>query len=64
MGGGFGGVTLAKQLEKDYQVILVSDSEYFECIPSFPFIIGDPNHVSKIRANYTSVSIKINIILI
>ena len=57
IGGGFGGSYVSKLLDKEgsYKVTLISTQPYFECIPSFPFIIGRPDYPDKIRAPHKKV---------
>ena len=56
VGGGFGGCHVAKGLQDgNYEITLVSKDDDFECIPSFPFMIGDETYIKRIQAPYRKV---------
>ncbi len=49
IGGGFCGSLCAKKLEKDFDVILIDNKEYFEFTPSVPHILLDYSYRDKIQ---------------
>ncbi len=49
VGGGFSGAYIARHLEKDFNVVLIDNKEYFEFTPSVLRTIIDPKHAEKIQ---------------
>ncbi len=53
IGGGFAGSTVAKSLEKMFNVILIDTKEYFEFTPGVLRTIVEPEHVRKIQVMHS-----------
>ena len=53
LGGGFAGIVAAKRLENDFDVVLVTCQDKFECSSSFPLLFQNPDHISNIRSSYS-----------
>ncbi|KAL0491564.1 apoptosis-inducing factor [Acrasis kona] len=51
IGGGFANIVAARRLEEDYEVTLIDPKQHFECIPSFPLLVSEPERLSKIKYN-------------
>ena len=50
IGGGFAGSSIAKCLEKDFEVVLIDSKGYFEFTPGVLRTIVEPEHMDKIQA--------------
>lgn len=53
IGGGFAGAHIAKELEKDFNVILIDSKDYFEFTPGILRTIVEPEHIKKIQILHT-----------
>ena len=53
IGGGFAGSLIAKKLEKDFEVILIDITDYFEYTPGVLRTIVEQKHIRKIQALHT-----------
>ena len=49
IGGGFAGTTVARALEKDFDVTLIDSKNYFEFTPGILRTIVEPQHIRKIQ---------------
>jgi len=49
IGGGFAGMHIARELEKDFDVTLIDSKDYFEFTPSILRTIVEPEHIKKIQ---------------
>ncbi len=54
IGGGFAGSTVARHLEKEFEVTLIDTKNYFEFTPSILRTIVEPGHIRKIQRLHTS----------
>jgi NADH dehydrogenase FAD-containing subunit len=52
VGGGYGGSYVAKHLKNDYRVTLIDTKKKFESVFSFPQLLHDPSHYSKISCDH------------
>lgn len=53
IGGGFSGAHIARELEKDFDVILIDSKDYFEFTPGILRTIVEPEHIKKIQILHT-----------
>ncbi len=53
-GGGFAGAYIAKELEKEFAVMLIDTKDYFEFTPSVLRVLVEPNCLKKIEAPHTA----------
>ena len=63
IGGGFCGSLCAKKLERDFDVTLIDNKEYFEFTPSVPHVLLDYDYRAKIQICHTSYLNKAKIIV-
>ncbi len=63
IGGGFAGSTIARLLEKDFDVVLIDTKEYFEYTPSILRVIVEPEHLSKIQVRHSTYLKKARILI-
>jgi NADH dehydrogenase FAD-containing subunit len=55
IGGGFAGLSAAKQLHQlDFDVTLISASDYFENVPQYIYLVSDPSAINRITAHLPS----------
>jgi NADH dehydrogenase FAD-containing subunit len=63
VGGGYAGIIAAKKLENDFDVVLVTGQDKFECSSSFPLLFQNPDHVSNIRSSYSECFERVSVII-
>lgn len=63
IGGGFVGSTVAKKLEKKFNVTLIDSKTFFEFTPSILKVIVNPNYKTKIQINHKDYLKKSKIII-
>ena len=54
VGGGFAGAYCARTLEKEFEVTLIDQKEYYEFTPSILRTLVEPEHARKIQALHSS----------
>lgn len=54
----FTGSRVAKRLDAEYDVILISQNDYFENLPSLPSLVSHPNNHPNIIAKYKRVIVE------
>ncbi len=63
VGGGFAGSTIARALEKEFDVTLIDIKEYFEFTPSIIRVIVEPEHLKKIQVLHKTYLKKARVII-
>lgn len=53
IGGGFAGASLARKLEKKFDVVLIDNKDYFEFTPGILRTIVEPEHIKKLQVLHT-----------
>jgi NADH dehydrogenase FAD-containing subunit len=49
VGGGFAGTVVAQKLERDFDVVVIDNKDYFEFTPSILRTIVEPSHMKKVQ---------------
>ena len=62
IGGGFAGSTVARKLEKGFDVTLIDTKDYFEFTPSVLRTIVEPEHIKKIQVLHSHYLHKAHIV--
>ncbi len=63
VGGGFAGSQIAKELENNFDVILIDTKDYFEFTPGILRTIVEPTHIKKIQVLHTHYLKKAKVIV-
>ncbi len=63
IGGGFAGSTVARMLEKEFDVTLIDAKDYFEFTPSILRTIVEPEHMKKIQVLHKKYLKKARVII-
>ena len=52
IGGGFAGSYIARELQKDFNVVLIDRKDYFEFTPGILRCLVEPEHLKNIKKIY------------